>query len=148
MWRRKGTNVTGRSKSVLKPPRIGLVNELQSLSLSGVEKTSYHKAKGIEPLAGVPVRNGDLLVAGYDVEGKLWTVQYIKEDGTKRFGKDSRKHGCFHVVGAANATEGLQKLANSPVIAIAEGYATAATVAKYGNVPAVAAFDSGNLLGH
>jgi phage/plasmid primase-like uncharacterized protein len=39
----------------------------------------------------------------------------------------------------------LQKLANSPVIAIAEGYATAATVAKYGNVPAIAAFDAGNL---
>jgi len=92
------------------------------------------------------VRNGDLLVPGYDVEGKLWTIQYIKEDGTKRFAKDSRKHGCFHVVGAANAAEGLQKLANSPVIVVAEGYATAATVAKYGNVPAVAAFDSGNLL--
>ena len=75
----------------------------------------YHEAKGIEPLPGVPVRNGDLLVAGYDVEGKLWTVQYIKEDGTKRFARDSRKHGCFHVVGAANAAEGLQKLANSPV---------------------------------
>ena len=29
---------------------------------------------------------------------------------------------------------------------IAEGYATAATVAKYGNVPTIAAFDSGNLL--
>ena len=80
------------------------------------------------------------------MEEKLWTIQYIKEDGTKRFAKDSRKHGCFHVVGAANATEGLQKLGNSPVIAIAEGYATAATVAKYGNVPAIAAFDSGNLL--
>jgi putative DNA primase/helicase len=40
----------------------------------------------------------------------------------------------------------LEKLGKSPVIAIAEGYATAATVAKYGNVPAVAAFDSGNLL--
>jgi putative DNA primase/helicase len=85
-------------------------------------------------------------VPGYDVEGKLWTIQYIKEDGTKRFAKDSRKHGCFHVVGVANSIEGLQKLGNSPVIAIAEGYATAATVAKYGNVPAVAAFDSGNLL--
>jgi len=70
----------------------------------------------------------------------------VKEDGTKRFAKDSRKHGCFHVVGAANSIEGLQKLGNSPVIAIAEGYATAVTVAKYGNVPAVAAFDSGNLL--
>jgi putative DNA primase/helicase len=87
-----------------------------------------------------------LLVPGYDVDGKLWTVQYIKEDGTKRFAKDSQKHRCFHVVGAATAAEGLQKLAVSPVIAIAEGYATAATVAKYGNVPAVAAFDSGNLL--
>jgi hypothetical protein len=42
--------------------------------------------------------------------------------------------------------DGLQKLGNSPVIVIAEGYATAATVIKYGNVPAVAAFDSGNLL--
>jgi hypothetical protein len=80
------------------------------------------------------------------MDGKLWTVQYIKEDGTKRFAKDSRKHGCFHVVGAATVAEALQKLGGSPVIAIAEGYATAATVAKYGNVPAVAAFDSGNLL--
>jgi len=122
-----------------------LSSELRSLHF-GVEKTAYHEAKGIEPLPGVPVRNGDLLVAGYDVEGKLWTIQYIKEDGTKRFARESRKHGCFHVVGAANSIEGLQKLGNSPVIAIAEGYATAATVAKYGHVPAVAAFDSGNLL--
>jgi phage/plasmid primase-like uncharacterized protein len=83
---------------------------------------------------------------GYDVNGKPWTIQYIKEDGTKRFARDSRKHGCFHVVGAATAPEGLQKLAKVPVVAIAEGYATGATVAKYGNVPAVAAFDSGNLL--
>jgi phage/plasmid primase-like uncharacterized protein len=87
-----------------------LNSELRSLP-SGVEKTAYHEAKGIEPLPGVPVRNGDLLVPGYDVEGKLWTIQYIKEDGTKRFAKDSWKHGCFHVVGAANAAEGLQKLA-------------------------------------
>jgi putative DNA primase/helicase len=70
-------------------------------------------------------------------------TNYIKEDGTKRFARESRKHGCFHVIGAANPAEGLQKLANSPVIAIAEGYATAATVAKYGNVPAIAAFDAG-----
>jgi phage/plasmid primase-like uncharacterized protein len=97
-----------------------LSGEIRGLR-SGVEKTAYHEAKGIEPLPGAPVRNGDLLVPGYDVGGKLWTVQYIKEDGTKRFAKDSRKHGCFHVVGAATVAEGLQKLAVSPVIAIAEG---------------------------
>ena len=33
-----------------------------------------------------------------------------------------------------------------PLLEFNQGYATAATVAKYGNVPAVAAFDSGNLL--
>ena len=123
-----------------------LRGELRSLSLSGVQKTAYHVAKGIEPLPGTAARNGDLSVPGYDVDGKLWTIQYIKEDGTKRFARESGKNGCFHVVGTATAAEGLQKLANVAVIAIAEGYATAATVAKHGNVPTVAAFDSGNLL--
>jgi putative DNA primase/helicase len=68
-----------------------LSGELRSLP-SGAEKTAYHEAKGIEPLPGAPVRNGDVLVPGYDVEGKLWTIQYIKEDGTKRFAVP--KHIC------------------------------------------------------
>ena len=34
----------------------------------------------------------------------------------------------------------------SPVVVIAEGYATAATIAKHGKVPTLAAYDSGNLL--
>jgi putative DNA primase/helicase len=87
-----------------------------------------------------------VLVPGYDVDGKLWTVQYIKEDGKKRFAKDSRKHGCFHVVGAPNGAAALQKIAMSPVVVIAEGYATAATLAEHGKVPTLAAYDSGNLL--
>jgi len=120
---------------------------LRSLSFSGLQKTAYHDVKGIEPLPGAPARDGDLLVPGYDVDGKLCTIQYIKEDGTKRFAKDSRKHGCFHVVDAATAAAGLEKLSKSSVIAVAEGYATAATVAKYGKVPTVAAFDSGEPAG-
>ena len=113
---------------------------------SGVKQTQYHKAKQIEATPGAPSRNGDVLVPGYDVDGKLWTVQYIKEDGTKRFAKDSRKQGCFHVVGAPNGAAAIQKIAMSPVVVIAEGYATAATLAKHGKVPTLAAYDSGNLL--
>jgi putative DNA primase/helicase len=70
-----------------------------------VDRSAYHEAKGIGATAGAPVRNGDVLVPGYDVDGKLWTIQYIKENGTKRFAKESRKHGCFHVVGASNAAK-------------------------------------------
>ncbi len=122
-----------------------LVEELR-INNSGVNETQYHKAKQIEPTPGAPSRNGDVLVPGYDVDGKLWTIQYIKEDGTKRFAKDSRKHGCFHVVGAPNGAAALQKIAMSPVVVIAEGYATAATLAEHGKVPTLAAYDSGNLL--
>jgi Zincin-like metallopeptidase/Toprim domain len=58
----------------------------------------------------------------------------------------SRKHGSFHVIGAASGAAALQKIASSPVVVITEGYATAATIAKNANVAAIAAFDSGNLL--
>ena len=50
------------------------------------------------------------------------------------------------MVGAANGAAALQKVALSPVVVIAEGYATAATIATHAKVPAIAAFDSGNLL--
>ena len=122
-----------------------MIEELR-INNSGVKETAYHKAKQIEATPGAPARNGDVLVPGYDVEGKLWTIQYIKEDGTKRFAKDSRKHGCFHVVGAANGAAAIQKIAMSPVVVIAEGYATAATLAQHRKVPILAAYDSGNLL--
>jgi len=122
-----------------------LSEELRGLGYSP-GTTEYHTAKQIDATLGAPVRNGDVLVPGYDFEGKLWTVQYIKADGAKRFARDSRKHGCFHVVGAPNSAAALRKIAVSPVVVIAEGYATAVTIAKQPNVCAVAAFDSGNLL--
>jgi putative DNA primase/helicase len=116
------------------------------VKLSSGDQIQYHRRKQIEATPGAPSRNGDVLVPGYDVDGKLWTVQYIQEDGKKRFAKDSRKNGCFHVVVAQNGASALQKIASSQVVVIAEGYATAATIAKYGKAAVVAAYDSGNLL--
>ena len=79
-------------------------------------------------------------IPAMDIDGKIWSIQYIGDDGTKNFAKDSRKEGCFHVLG------GLEKLADSPVIVIAEGYATAATIKEATELPAVvSAFDAGNL---
>jgi putative DNA primase/helicase len=42
-----------------------LSEDLRGLS-SGVETTGYHKAKQIEAIVGAPVRNGDVLVPGYE----------------------------------------------------------------------------------
>jgi putative DNA primase/helicase len=114
----------------------------QVVDMVPVERpTPYLQAKGIEAHAGVFTdREGQkTYIPAFDVDGKLWTMQYIQEDGTKRFAKDSRKEGCFHPVG------GWAALAAAPALVIAEGYATAASVAAALGHATVAAFDSGNL---
>ena len=106
------------------------------------EATPYMRSKGILPYAGA-LTDGEYkttYIPAHDVDGKIWTMQYIQEDGKKRFAKNSRKEGCFHPVG------GMQALASAPVLIIAEGYATAATLAEATGLPMVSAFDSGNLL--
>lgn len=104
--------------------------------------TAYLKAKGLQPHTGVMTdkEGRETFIPAIDVDGKQWTMQYIQEDGTKRFAKDSRKAGCFHVVG------GLEALAQAPALVIGEGYATAGTLAQILGFATVAAFDSGNLL--
>ena len=114
----------------------------QMADLVPVEQpTPYMQAKGIEPQAGVFTdRAGQkTYIPATDVDGKQWTMQYIQEDGTKRFAKDSRKEGCFHVVG------GMDALAQAPALVIGEGYATAGSLSQSLGFATVAAFDSGNL---
>lgn len=105
------------------------------------QPTPYMQAKGIEPQPGVLTdKEGQkTYIPATDVDGKQWTMQYIQEDGTKRFAKDSRKEGCFHVVG------GMEALAQAPALVIGEGYATASSLSQSLGFASVAAFDSGNL---
>ena len=107
-----------------------------------VEPTPYLENKSCSVNAGVftDEKNKTTFIPAYDADGKIWTVQYINEEGTKRFAKDSRKEGCFHVIG------GLDKLAEAPALVIGEGYATADSTATTLGFATVAAFDSGNLL--
>ncbi|HIH8968782.1 MULTISPECIES: toprim domain-containing protein [Enterobacteriaceae] len=118
--------------------RIG--RQAQSL-VPITEPTPYLRDKGLQVHAGVLTdqEGQKTYIPAYDADGKQWTMQYIQEDGTKRFAKDSRKEGCFHVVG------GMDALAAAPALVIGEGYATAATVAEALGHATVAAFDSGNL---
>jgi len=114
----------------------------QMADLVPVEQpTPYLQAKGIKAHVGVLTdREGQkTYIPAFDVDGKQWTMQYIQEDGTKRFAKDSKKEGCFHPVG------GMDALAAAPALVISEGYATAASLAEGLGHATVAAFDSGNL---
>jgi putative DNA primase/helicase len=106
------------------------------------QPTAYLTRKGIKPQRGVFTDSqGEVTyVPGMDANGKLWTMQTIGADGTKRFTKDSRKEGCFHVIG------GMPALAQAPALVISEGYATASSVSQSLDFATVAAFDAGNLV--
>lgn len=106
------------------------------------QPTPYMVAKNIQPHAGVLTdkEGKKTYIPAVDADGKQWTMQYIQGNGTKRFAKDSRKEGCFHVVGG-----GLDELAKAPALVIGEGYATAATLKQSLGFATVSAFDSGNL---
>jgi putative DNA primase/helicase len=105
------------------------------------EPTPYLLEKGIGIHDGIFTdgEGRETYIPAYDAGGKLWTMQYIREDGIKRFAKDGRKGGCFHPVG------GFDALPEAPVLVVAEGYATAASLADGLGQATVAAFDSGNL---
>ncbi len=54
-----------------------------------IEPTPYLKAKGITPQAGIYTDSDGqkTYIPAIDSDGKQWTMQYIQEDGTKRFAK-------------------------------------------------------------
>ena len=68
--------------------------------------------------------------------GKLWSLQWIGPDGTKRFLKGGRKKGCFHSIGS---------IEDGKTIIVCEGYATGASLHRATDLPTVIAFDIGNL---
>ena len=81
------------------------------------------------------VDTNTLLVPLYDVDGRLWSVQYIKDDGTKRFMAGGRKKGCFCPIGML-----------TDIVYLCEGFATAASIFQATGKYTVAAMDAGNLM--
>jgi putative DNA primase/helicase len=84
---------------------------------------------------------GDFYVKVQDIEGKVWSLQRIlsKPDSqgrTKLFEYGGRVEGCFNIIG---------DIEGQPVLYVAEGFATAATIHKATGATVVCAFNAGNL---
>lgn len=83
-------------------------------------------------------QHGTLIVPVHDATGQMWNLQYIHADGAKTFLKDGRKKGCFHLIGTIDLLE--------PIICIAEGYATAASIHMATGLPVASVFDAHNIV--
>ena len=84
-------------------------------------------------------QSGDLLVLKIqDIGGSIRSLQYIGTDGTKRMLSGGAKRGHFILVAGSLPAD---------LIVIAEGFATASTVAtQFPGAAVLAAIDAGNLL--
>lgn len=78
----------------------------------------------------------DLVVPLTDANGKLWSLQFIAEDGKKRMLSGGLAKGCFTLFGASDPGP----------LQICEGIATAASLYQRTGVSTVAAMSAGNLL--
>lgn len=157
MWREAPAagpdNEYCKAKGIDNPAALGLRTVPESASPDAdklgikIAKTAQ-EAKALrdaDPNARV-FKAGDLLIPGYDKEGKLWTLQTVNP-AFKSFMKGGRKAGLFTVAGANPEGKLIAELLadKTKPILVAEGYATADTVAKLAGQPVISAFDSGNL---
>lgn len=92
------------------------------LALKGV---GNHGLRLYKNLLVIPIRDG---------AGNILSLQFIDDEGNKRFLSGGRKKGCYFAVGVP--TESL---------CIAEGYATAASIYESTGIAVAVAFDAGNL---
>lgn len=106
-----------------------------------LQNNDYLARKKVLPFSIRYDAKSALIIPGRDVNDKIWTLQFILPDGTKRFLAKTRKLGCLHKVGWTKLSSNY-----SSDIFIAEGYATAASIHIATDKPAVVAFDASNMI--
>ena len=99
----------------------------------------YLKKKGVENHGLKVGDNNQLLVPMQDENLQVVGLQFIDEDGGKKFLTGSKKKGSFFIIGK----DVLQQ--NTKIINYAEGYATGASYFEDLNQPVIVAFDAFNL---
>jgi putative DNA primase/helicase len=97
----------------------------------------YLADKGVQSHGLRQDEAGRLLVPVQDANGRMWSLQTIGADGFKQFQEGGRVEGGHFVIGDVK---------QPGLILIGEGYATAATLHEMTGMPAIVAFNAGNLL--
>lgn len=104
-------------------------------------RSDYLDRKGVGSY-GIRFRSNEkygrvAIVPMRDEGDKLWSYQCLNSDGTKRFLKDGRTKGLFHI---------LKQPTNGEILGISESYVTGATCMELTSIPVSCAFSSDNLL--
>lgn len=93
----------------------------------------YIVAKGVKPF-GVKQMGKSLMVPVRNASGQLTSLQFIQENGDKRFLTGGQVDGCYFAIGR-----------HSSILCICEGFATGASIHEATGFAVAVAFNAGNL---
>jgi phage/plasmid primase-like uncharacterized protein len=83
----------------------------------------------------VRIDGHSLIIPLRDIDDRLWTLEFIQADGTKRFLADGKKREHFFLLGTIKE-----------VLCLVEGYATGASVFEATGYAVAISFDAGNII--
>lgn len=107
----------------------------------------YSINKEIDPFgARLSKDNSQLIIPVHNIEGKIRGIQFIDENGGKKFLAGMEKKGNFHLMDEESILEKTRdpKLTKTEIV-LCEGYATGASLHEATGKPVAVAFDAGNL---
>lgn len=137
-----------QARAILQEQTAKKCQEIWEKAVPMPEGHPYLVQKGVdskEVRKGLKIDDkGNILVPLRDVQGTIHSLQTISMDmatqkNTKRFAKNGKKSGMFHLVDPENVFD------KKPII-LAEGLATAASINKATGLPVSCVFDAGNLI--
>lgn len=114
-----------------------IVMQIWAQAQAADDSHPYLERKCIKSHGARVTGDGRLVVPLYNASGKLASVQYISHDGDKQYHAKGKTGGCFWLLGDADQMGALY---------IAEGFATAATIAEHTGSPCVVAYSASNLV--
>ncbi|CAB5222672.1 Archaeal primase DnaG/twinkle, TOPRIM domain [uncultured Caudovirales phage] len=97
----------------------------------------YLQRKGIQPNGARITGDGRLMVPLYNSDGELSSIQYIAGDGDKKYHPGGQTGSMYWLVGSMD---------DATTLYIAEGFATAATIAEVTSQPCAVAYSASNLV--
>jgi putative DNA primase/helicase len=97
----------------------------------------YLKRKGVQAHMARMGLDGRLILPLYTEDGELSSIQYIDHEGNKLYHAGGKVSACYCQFGDPS---------NGHKIYVAEGFATAATIAEVMQTPTIAAYSASNLV--
>jgi len=97
----------------------------------------YLQRKGIQPNGARITGDGRLMVPLYNSDGELSSIQYIDHQGGKLYHPGGQTGSMYWLVGSMD---------DASTLYIAEGFATAATIAEVTGQPCAVAYSASNLV--